>query len=113
MTKIIQTPKKKNYTNADEKSEAIPDDQPATAKLPEDKLELEVNDETQIFRNAVHVMEDGVIDDQTSENEDLETNDDIDGQTLEFDPDSLSPKKSVMVFEAWKQHRQQSSCTLL
>ena len=61
---------------------------------------VEVNDETQTFRNAVHVMEDN----QTPENEQMEINDENDGQNLELEPESPSSKKSVMVYEAWKKY---------
>ena len=50
----------------------------------------------------VQIMEEGVIADQTPENYEN------DGHTLELAPDSPSSNKSVLVFEAWKQYRQQS-----
>ena len=58
----------KNNTNEDEdeRSEVIPDVISESA----DNLEMKVIDETQTScRNVVHVMEEGVIDDQAPENE--------------------------------------------
>ena len=50
-------------------------------------------------------MEEGVIDDQAPENE--ESNYENDVQTLELEPDSTN--KSVLVYEAWKKYKQQST----
>ena len=57
----------KNNTNEDEdeRSEVIPDVISQSA----DNLEMKVIDETQTSRNVVHVMKEGVIADQTQENE--------------------------------------------
>ena len=62
---------------------------------------MQIIEETQNSRNVVQIMEEGVIADQTPENY---VND---GHTLELD--SPSSNKSVLVFEAWKQYRQQST----
>ena len=64
---------------------------------------MQIIEETQNSRNVVQIMEEGVIADQTPENYEN------DGHTLEFEPDSPSSNKSVLVFEAWKQYRQQST----
>ena len=101
--KIIHTPEMKNDTNEDERSEVIPDVISQSA----DNLEMKVIDETQTrSRNEVHVRNEGFIADQTQENEELKMNYENDGK--EFEPDSPSSNKSVLVFEAWKQYRQQS-----
>ena len=62
---------------------------------------MQIIEETQNSRNVVQIMEEGVIADQTPENYEN------DGHTLELD--SPSSNKSVLVFEAWKQYRQQST----
>ena len=95
--------------NEDERPEATPVGLPATAQLPENNIEVEVNDETQTIRNVVQVMEEGFIAYQTPKNEQMEINDDNDGQPSELEPDNPSSNKSVLVLEAWKQYRQQST----
>ena len=99
---------KKNDTN-DEKSDATPDDPPVIASSSKDNPEMEVIVEnlTTSRKSAIYTKE-GFIADQTPENEQLEINDENDGQTLELEPESPSSDKSVLVFEAWKQYRQQS-----
>ena len=95
----------KNDTNEDERSEVIPDVISQSA----DNLELKVIDETQtISRNEVHVnhdMEEGVTADQTQENEGLKMN--YENERQELEPDSSN--KSVLVNDAWKQYKQQST----
>ena len=60
-------------------------------------------------RKSAKDTEEGFIADQTPENEELEINDKDDGHTSELEPKSPSSDKSVLVFEAWKQYRQQST----
>ena len=56
----------KNDTNEDKRSEVIPDVISESA----DNLEMKVFTETQTSsRNVIHLMEEGVIADQTQENE--------------------------------------------
>ena len=99
---------KKNDTN-DEKSDAPPDDPPVIAPSSEDNPEMEVIVENLTSRRSANDTEEGLIADQTPENEELDVNYENDGHTLEFEPDSPSSSKSVLVFEAWKQYRQQST----
>ena len=99
---------KKNNTN-DEKSDATPDDPPVIAPSSEDNPEMEVIVENlTTSRKSANDTEEGFIAYQISENEELEINDENDGHILELEPDSPSSNKSVLVFEAWKQYRQQS-----
>ena len=91
------------------KSEATPDDLPIIAPSSEDNPEVEVIVENlTTSRKSANDTEEGFIADQTPENEELEINDENDGRTSELEPDSPSSDKSVLVFEAWKQYRQQS-----
>ena len=98
---------KKNDAN-DEKSDATPDE-PAV-KAPSSKYNpgMEVIVENLPSRKSANDTEEGFIADQTPVDEELEKNDENDGHTLELEPDSPSSNKSVLVFEAWKQYRQQS-----
>ena len=95
---------KENDTN-DEKSDATPDDPAVIAPSSKDNPEMEVIVENLPSRKSANDTEEGFIADQTTKNEELEIND---GQTSELEPDSPSSTKSVLVFEAWKQYRQQS-----
>ena len=104
--RIIKTPLKKNDTN-DEKSDANPDDLPVTAPSSKDNPEMEVIVENLPSRKSANDTEEGFIADRTSENEELDVNDENDEQISEFEPESPSSNKSVLVFEAWKQYRQQ------
>ena len=97
---------KKNDIN-DVKSEATPDD-PVRAPSSKDNAEMEVIMENLPSKKSANDTEEGFIAYQISENEELEINDENDGHTLELEPDSPSSNKSVLVFEAWKQYRQQS-----
>ena len=92
----------KNDTIEDERSEVIPDVISQSA----DNLEMEVIDKSQPSNVVLVVKE---VADQTPENEELDVNYENNGHTLEFEPDSPSSNKSVLVFEAWKQYRQQST----
>ena len=96
---------KENDTN-DEKSDATPDDPAVIAPSSKDNPEMEVIVENLPSRKSANDTEEGFIADQTTKNEELEIND---GQTSELEPDSPSSTKSVLVFEAWKQYRQQST----
>ena len=98
---------KKNDTN-DEKSDAPSDDPPVIAPSSKDNPEMEVIVENLPSRKSANDTEEGFIAYQISENEELEINDENDGHILELEPDSPSSNKSVLVFEAWKQYRQQS-----
>ena len=89
----------KNDTIEDERSEVIPDVISQSA----DNLEMEVIDKSQTS-NVVHVVKE--VADQTPENEESKTFYENGGQELE--PDSPISNKSVLVYEAWKQYRQQS-----
>ena len=100
---------KENDTN-DEKSDATPDDPPVIAPSSKDNPEMEVIVENlTTSRKSANDTEEGFIADQTPENEELDVNYENDGHTLEFEPDSPSSNNSVLVFEAWKQYRQEST----
>ena len=99
---------KKNDTN-DEKFDASQGDPPVIASSTEDNPEMEVIVENlTTSRKSANDIEEGFIADQTPENKELDINDENDEHTSEFEPDSPSSNKSVLVFEAWKQYRQQS-----
>ena len=99
---------KENDTN-DEKSDATPDDPPVIAPSSKDNPEMEVIVENlTTSRKSEKGAEEEFIADQTPENEQMEINDEKDGHTLKLEPDSPSSNKSVLVYEAWKQYRQQS-----
>ena len=87
------------------KSEATPDD-PVRAPSSKDNAEMEVIMENLPSKKSANDTEEGFMADQTPEDEELEINDENNGHTLELD--SPSSNKSVLVFEAWKQYRQQS-----
>ena len=89
------------------KSEATPDD-PVRAPSSKDNAEMEVIMENLPSKKSANDTEEGFIADQTPENEELDVNYENNGHTLEFEHDSPSSNKSVLVFEAWKQYRQQS-----
>ena len=57
-------------------------------------------------RKSAKLTKERFIDDQTPENENLEKNNDNNGLTSKMEPGSPSSKKSVLVYEAWKQYRQ-------
>ena len=98
----------KNDTN-DEKSDATPYDPPVIAPSSKDNPEMEVIVDNLTSRKSANDTEEGFIADQTPKNEELKMNDENDGHTLELEPVSPSSNKSVLVFEAWKQYRQQST----
>ena len=98
---------KKNDTK-DERSDATPDEPSVITPSSKDNPDMEVIVENLPSRESANDTEEGFIADQTLENEELDVNYENDGHTLELESDSPSSDKSVLVFEAWKQYRQQS-----
>ena len=98
----------KKNDSKDERSDATPDEPSVITPSSKDNPDMEVIVENLPSRESANDTEEGFIADQTPENEELEINDKNDGHTLKLEPESPSSNKSVLVFEAWKQYRQQS-----